>query len=213
MTRQPKLFTTIRSTNLTPNSPVSYEIHASTHHWDGKLLEDSWEVAEMSYSNIYETTSALAHFKTSFLTLQKISKPSHDHRHIFSLSFEEGSHAITLTDEEKEYYDAVKYATGLGWRWQESYNENIITGERKTMGGSKPFNLSLETWEWGGKQLGSSVAFSHFQREGETKANLLLRILNTAEKAKQEFPESIPYTNIYGEVKKDDFKTRVVFGA
>jgi hypothetical protein len=60
--------------------------------------------------------------------------------------------------------------------------------------------------------MGSSVGFSHFQREGESKTDLLLRILETAEKAKQDFPSSIPYTNIYGEILEDEFKTRIIFG-
>jgi hypothetical protein len=56
------------------------------------------------------------------------------------------------------------------------------------------------------------VYFSHFQQEGESKAELLLRTLETAEKAKYAFPDSIPCTNVYGIIKKDEFKTRVVFG-
>jgi hypothetical protein len=202
----------ISSTNLTPDMPVSYEIRASTHHWNGVLLDDSWAVAEMHFNNIYETENALAHFKKSFLALQKISEPPQDKRFAFQLSFEEGKRSILLLDEDKEYYDAVKLATSKGWKWGESYNENLVTGERRTTGGSKLFNLSLSTWAWSSKQLGSSVAFSHLQREGESKSELLLRVLETAEKAKHDFPDSIPYTNIYGEIKKDEFKTRVIFG-
>jgi hypothetical protein len=203
----------ISSTNLTPDMPVSYEIRASTHHWDGVLLDDSWAAAEMNFNSIYEIENALAHFKKSFLALQKISEPPQDIRSAFRLSFKEGTRSIILLAEDKKYYDVVKLATSEGWKWEEDYNENLVTGERRTMGGSKPFNLSLSTWEWGGKALGSSVAFSHFQREGESKASLLLRVLETAEKAKQDFPDSIPYTNIYGEIKVDEFKTRIIFGS
>lgn len=213
MVRHPKFFTHLSSTNLTPNSIVTYGIRASTHHWDGKLMEDTWAVAEMEYGNIYETENALAHFKKSFLTLQQISKPSEDKRDVFQLSYKEGTRSIILLDEDKEYYDAVQLCTSKGWRWHEDFTENLVTGERKVLGGSMPFSLSLSTWEWAGKQLGGSVAFSHFQREGESKADLMLRILATAEKAKQDFPDSIPCTNIYGEIVKDEFKTRIIFGS
>jgi hypothetical protein len=209
MVRHPKFFLNLSSTNLTPDSPVTYEIHASTHHWRGELIE-SYAVAELEYRDIYQTENALAFYKQAFLKLQQTTEPS---KEITILFPNEKNMPVVLSDENKDYYDAVHLVTSKGWKWHESYNENLITGERKTMGGTKPFHLSLSTWEWGGKALGSSVGFSHFQREGETKTELLLRILETSEKAKQDFSDSIPYTNIYGIIEKDDFKTRVVFGS
>lgn len=169
---------------------------------------ESWAVAKLDYENPYQTEDAFTAFKEMFLAIQKTTEPSKDIR----LQFAEGSAPILLSEDERAYYDAVHLATSKGWVWDETFNENILTGERTTMGGTKPFHLSLSTWEWGGKALGSSVGFSHFQRDGESKAELLLRILETSEKAKHDFPDSIPYTNIYGEIKKDEFKTRVIFG-
>lgn len=210
MVRVPKLFASIGSTNLTPDMPVAFSIHASTHHWQGDLLDETWAAAEMEYEKAHQTISAYAFFREAFLAMQKIVPPSKDIQIIFQPQENE---PLFLPDEEQAYYDAVQLATSKGWGWHENFNENLITGERKTMGGSEPFNLSLSTWEWGGKSLGSSVGFSHFQREGESKADLLLRILETSEKAKQDFPDSIPYTNIYGKIEVDEFKTRVVFGS
>jgi hypothetical protein len=209
MARQPKLFVHIGSTNLIPSDPISFEIRATTHHWRGELLE-KWATAKMKYKDIYQTENAFDYLKQTFLGLQETLEPSKDINIIFPETVEK-SHS--LSREDKEYYDAVKLATSQGWCWEESFNENLITGERKTMGGSKPYLLSLDTWEWGGNTLGSSVAFSHSQREGESKASHLTRILGTAEQAKHDFPDAIPYTNIFGEIKKDDFKTRVVFGS
>lgn len=207
MARDPKFFTTISSTNLTPNRLVRFEIHASTHHWRGTLLDDTWAVAELEYSDPYQTENAYRVFKDMFLAIQETGEPSQDIRFVRELN-----DPAILSDEEKLYYDAVELVTSKGWLWSESFDENQITGERKTMGGSHPFHISLSSWVWGGKALGGSVGFSHFQREGESKAELLLRTLETAEKAKQDFPDSIPYTNIYGIIKRDDFKTRIVFG-
>ena len=206
MVRAQKFFTHISSRNLTPDMPVTFRIHASTHHWRGELME-TYAVASLDYDNPYQTENAFIAFKEKFLAIQDITEPSKD----IHLQFAEGSVPILLSDEERTYYDAVQLATSKGWKWEESFNENILTGERKTTGGTKPFHLSLSTWEWGGKQLGSSVGFPHFQRENESKTELLLRILETSEKAKQDFPDSIPYMNIYGVIEKDDFKTRIVF--
>jgi hypothetical protein len=208
MVRVPKFFVTLSSTNLTPDRPVKFRIHASTHHWRGELT-DTYAVAELEYDNPYQTENAFTVFKEMFLAIQETTEPSKD----ILLEFTgERSGPVLLSEEEKLYYDAVQLVTSKGWRWSENFNENILTGERKTMGGTKPFHLSLSTWEWGGKALGSSVGFSHFQQEGESRAELLLRILETAEKAKHDFPDSIPYTNIYGIIEKDEFKTRIVFG-
>lgn len=210
MVRVPKLFTTISSTNLTPDRPVTFSIHASTHHWQGHLLDEAWAAAGMEYEEAHHTINAFSFFREKFLAIQEIVAPSKDIQIIFP---PQGNEPLMLSDEDQAYYDTVQLATSKGWGWHENFNENLITGERKTTGGSKPFNISLGTWEWGGKALGSSVGFSHFQREGENKADLLLRILETAEKAKQDFPDSIPYTNIYGKIEVDEFKTRVVFGS
>lgn len=171
---------------------------------------ETWAVAELEYQNSSQTENALRLFKQAFLDYQVNNEPSKD----IIIDFpDEATMPVVLTDEQQAYYDAVELATSKGWEWAETFNENQITGERKTIGGSAEYHLSLGTWEWGGKAMGSSVGFSHSQREHESKADHLLRILNTAEKAKQDFPDSIPYTNIYGEIKVDDFKTRVIFGS
>lgn len=207
MARDPKFFMDISSTNLAPSDPVGFEIRASTHHWRGTLLDDTWAAAELEYDDPYQTENALRAFKDMFLTVQETAEPSQD------IQFaREMTDPVILSDEEKLYYDAVKLVTSKGWVWSETFVENQITGQRKTMGSSHPFNLSLSTWEWGGKALGGSVYFSHFEREDESKAELLLRIFETAEKAKHDFPDSIPCTDIHGIIKKDDFKTRIVFG-
>lgn len=212
MTRDPKFLTTINSTNLTPDYPVRFAIHASTHHWRGLLLEDTWWArAELGYDDPYQTENAYRIFKDMFLAIQETAEPSQDIRFVREF-VTEMTDPVILSGEERLYYDAVALVTSKGWVWSETFNENQITGERKTMGSSHPFHISISTWEWGGKSLGSSVGFSHFQREGESKTDLLLRNLETAEKAKHDFPDSIPYTNIYGTIKKDEFKTRVVFG-
>lgn len=212
MTRDPKFFTTIRSTNLAPDDPVRFEIHASTHHWRGTLLEDdTWAVAELEYDDPYQTENAYRVFKDVFLAVQETTEPSQDIRFVRRF-VKEMTDPVILSDEEKLYYDAVALVAANGWVWSETFDENQVTGERKTMGSRHPFHLSLSTWEWGGMALGSSVGFSHLQREDESKAELLLRIFETAETAKHDFPDSIPYTNIYGAIKKDEFKTRIVFG-
>lgn len=171
---------------------------------------ETWASAEMEYPAAHQTPQALTYFRETFLELQKRVEPSKD----ISIVFPD-THAtiMQLSEEDKSYYDAVELTTSKGWQWHETYNENLLTGERKTTGGTKPFHLSLGTWEWGGKAMGSSVGFSHFQRDGESKAELLMRILETSEKAKYDFPDSIPYTNIYGQIMKDDFKTRIIFGS
>lgn len=208
MVRVPKFFLTLSSNNLTPSYPVTYSIRASTHHWRGELME-TWAVAELEYQNPYQTENALAFLKAAFLALQETQEPSQD----IIIDFpDEASIPVALTDEEQVYYDAVQLATSKGWSWEETFNENQITGERTTMGGSAEYRLSLDTWQWGGRNLGSSVAFSHFKKENESKADFLLRILETSERAKQDFPDSIPCTNIYGQIEKDAFKTRIVFG-
>jgi hypothetical protein len=207
VTRDPKFFINIGSTNLTPDAAIGFKIHASTHHWRGKLLDDTWAAAELEYDNPYQTENALLAFKDMFLAIQDTTEPSQVIHFV-----REMTNPVILPGEEKRYYDAVKLTTSKGWVWSETFNENQITGKRTTMGGSHPFHISLSTWEWGGKPLGSSVCFSHFQRDGESKAELLLRTLGTAEKAKHDFPDSIPYINIYGIIKKDEFKTRIVFG-
>lgn len=209
MARQPKLFVHIDSTNLTPNRNVSYEIVATTHHWRGELL-DTWAKATLKYEDIYRTGDAFTCLKQKFLALQEMMEPSQD---IIIPLLGKDKETEPVSEEDREYFGVVKLATSKGWHWEESFTENLVTGERKTLGGTKPYSLSLGTWQWGGRNLGSSVGFSHFQKEGESKASHLLRILETAEKAKHDFPESIPYTNIYGEIKKDDFKTRIVFGS
>jgi hypothetical protein len=207
MSRDPKFFMEISSTNLTPDTPIKFKIHASTHHWQGKLLEDTWASAELEYGDSYQTENALRAFKDMFLSIQETTE------HSQNIQFERRmTDPIILSDKGKLYYDAVELVTTKGWVWSEIFNENQVTGERKTMGSNNPFHLSLSTWEWGGKALGGSVGFSHFRREGESKAELLLRTFETAEKAKYDFPDSIPYTNIYGIIKKDEFKTRIVFG-
>jgi hypothetical protein len=207
MTRDPKFFTTLSSTNLAPDDPVRFEIHASTHHWRGTLLEDTWATAELRYDDPYQTENAYRVFKDMFLAIQETTEPSQDIQFV-----KEMIQSVVLSDQERLYYDAVALVTSNGWAWGETFNENQITGERKTMGSSHPFNLSLSTWEWGGKSLGGSVYFSHFQREDESKTELLLRTFETAEKAKHDFPDSIPCTDIYGAIKRDEFKTRIVFG-
>lgn len=210
MARVPKLHWHISSTNLTPDRPVTFKIHASTHHWRGQLL-DTWASADIDYISAHQTANACAFLREELLTMQEFTEPAQDIRIRFP--HPEGNQLILLSNEDKDYYDAVKLATDKGWMWSEDFSENLLTGERKTMGGTRPYNISLSTWEWGGMKLGGSVAFPHFQREDESKAELLRRILETSEKAKKDFPDSIPYTDIYGQIKVDNFKTRIVFNS
>lgn len=172
---------------------------------------ETWAKATLRYEDIYRSEDAFTCLKRKFLALQVMMEPSRD----ITIPFleEEDKGTEPLSHEDREYLDVVKLATSKGWHWEESFTENLVTGERRTLGGTKPYSVSLGTWQWGGKNLGSSVGFSHFQKEGESKASHLLRILETAENAKHDFPDSIPYTNIYGEIKKDDFKTQIVFGS
>lgn len=211
MTRDPKFFLEISSTNLSPDAPVTFKVHASTHHWRGTLLDDTWAAAELEYADPYQTENALRAFKDMFLSIQETTEPSQDIRFVRRF-VREMAEPVILSDEDKLYYDAVELVTSKGWVWSESFDENQITGERKTMGSRHPFHLSVSTWEWGGKALGGSVYFSHFQRVDESKTDLLLRIFETAERAKHDFPDSIPCTDIRGIIKKDEFKTRIVFG-
>ena len=212
MTRDPKFLTTINSTNLSPDYPVRFAIHASTHHWRGTRLEDTWWArAELGYDDPYQTENAYRIFKDLFLAIQETAEPSQDIGFVREF-VREMVDPIILSDEERLYYDAVKLVTSKGWVWSESFDENQITGERKTMGSSDPFNLSLSTWEWGGMALGSSVYFSNFQRKDESKTELLLRIFETAEKAKRDLPDSIPQPSLNGIITKDEFATRIVFG-
>lgn len=205
MVRLPSFFISISSTNLAPDMPVMYEIHLTTHHWRGELL-DSWAAVNMEYSDIYQTPDALDFIKKEFLALQLTESPSQDHRLVFP---EQAVQSYALLDDDKEYYDAVALTTSKGWAWEENYQEVISTGEKGRRVGGHPIRLT--TWEWAGHRLGVSVQFVHRQRHDESKAEVLLRMLETAEKAKEDFTDSIPHQTLTEVVRTDVFHTNVIF--
>lgn len=207
MARVPKLFFTISSANLSPSDPVFYRLHVTTHHWRGKLLEDTWAKAEMEYCNIYKTEEAVSYIAEKFLEYQILHEPSQD----IEFEFPENEESlIALSLEDKEYFDVVKQVTDQGWAWDTDFQIDITTGDREIRN-HRIFEMSLSTWEWNGLKFGGSVKFSHRRRDGENKAALLLRILETAEKIKKDFPESIPRRNLKGEFVTDKFLTSISF--
>lgn len=200
------LFTSIKSTNLVPARPVGYRIRASTHHWQGKLLDNTWASASLEYSDLRQIRNAFNYFVSEFVEMQDRQGPSQD----LEISFPEHSYElITLTNEDRAYLDVVEEATSLGWAWEERFKFNLLTGEVIKSG---VFPATLSSYEWSGRSMGSSVQFGHIPTEGESKASLLSRILATAEKAKKDFPDAVPYQNIWGNVEADAFKTSVIFG-
>lgn len=208
MARKPKLFLTVKSTNLLPSDSVNYRIHASTHHWRGELLENGYASASLLYGNVQQTENALQYVADEFVHMQDSREPARD----IELQFPERYyHAPSiLTNEQRDYYAAVRAATAKGWCWEEALEQDILTGERKPV--TYRLNLSLSTWQWAQHNLGSSVQFTHFQGENETRAELLTRILKTAEKAKHDYRFSIPRQSVSGKVVTDELATENVFG-
>lgn len=207
MARKPTLFISTRSTNLTPSDSVNFRVHASTHHWKGELLENSYASTEVSYGGAHQTQNALDYIAKEFVAIQKESDPVKDLQLPFPTRYYQ--EPIILSDEDREYYDVVREATSKGWAWEERLRKDIFTGEQVPTPIGIP--MRLYTWQWAQHKLGVSVQFTHFRREGESKAELLSRILETAEKAKADYRFSIPRQTLSGTLATDELATKLVF--
>lgn len=206
MARTPKFFVSMRSANLTPDLPVHFKVRVSTHHWRGQLLENTWASASLKYSDVYHTEGAYEYLKETFLAYQENELP--EQNIVFPYP---DDHKALVFAEDREYLDIVKEATECGWTWEHGFTENLLTGIRSERNSVYPITLS--TWEWAGIPLGAKVQIAHPRRAGESDEALLARILQTAEKARVDFPDSIPTQSIRdGLLVADNFATMLAFG-
>lgn len=208
MPRKPTLTITVSADPSNTTTGAEFRAYVTTHHWRGEKIEESYASAELAYGSIYQTINAMNYLCDAFLAMQEHSEPARNIPVKFPEHYYYTPYALSL--EDKEYFDVVSKAVSQGWSWEDSYVQDIETGERKPH--DNVFLMNLHSWYWQKRPLGSPVMFQHPPREGESRAAWLTRILATAEKAREDYRYSVPRMTLNGTLAVDELATRAVFG-